>query len=431
MIENLLEKAKRKTGAAEAFVIQSDETNVSFDAGILKNANRKRSFGVVLRVIHEGRLGFSSSTDPGRIDDMVERAIAASKYGKTADFEFPRSADTCIVNTFDPAVESFSPETAVTEGNRTIEMLKERCPKGLTYTEFTSTVSTVRIANTTGLDLSYRETGFSQGVTMIFVDGDSILWISDGGSFGTLEMRTEQYVEHIAELAVNAEKKAPKITGNFPVIFAADQMPHLLQSVEMGVDGRRLLNGDSPLIGKSGERVLGSVTLTDDPRIDNAPGSRPFDDEGVPSRTNALFKDGVFQDFLFDLDTAAKTGNAATGSAHRGMLTQPQIGTSNLMLSGGSSDIGTMIAAMNEGVVVYDVLGGGQSNLIAGDFAFNVMLGFLVKNGEIIGRLSDTMLSGNVYSAFGNIAAMGTEIKPIGTVFTPDVMFTELSISGR
>jgi PmbA protein len=113
------------------------------------------------------------------------------------------------------------------------------------------------------------------------------------------------------------------------------------------------------------------------------------------------------------------------------MLTQPQIGTSNLVLSGGTSDLGTMIKDINEGVIVYDVLGGGQSNLIAGDFAFNVMLGFLIRNGEIIGRLPDTMLSGNIYDAFGNIASMGSEVKPVGSVFTPDLMFAELSISGR
>lgn len=431
MIEKLLETAKQKADAAEVFITETSEIAVSFESGALKSAERKSSYGIGLRVIHEGRLGFSSSTDPGRADEMVERAISGSRFGKEVGFEFPGQYAACNVKTFDPAIESFSPGIAVEEGKRTVEMLRERYSKGLTYTEFSSRVSNVRIINTSGLDISYSETDFRQNITLLVVNGDSILWLSDGGHFGTLDMRTDEYVANIAALAINAETMAPKTSGSLPVIFTAQEMPTLLKSIEMGVDGRRLLKGDSPLIGKSGEKVLGNVTITDDPCIDNAPGSRPFDDEGVSSQTNILFKDGVFQDFLFDLDTAAKTEHSPTASAHRGMLTLPQIGTSNMILSGGTSNLDEMISSVDEGVIVHEILGGGQSNLLAGDFAVNIMLGFLIKNGEIAGRLPDTMLSGNIYSAFGNISFMGSDVKPVGTYFTPDVMFSELPISGR
>ncbi|MFC1541129.1 TldD/PmbA family protein [Candidatus Latescibacterota bacterium] len=430
MIEKLLETAKRKADSAEVFLEETSEIAVSFESDILKSVERKNAFGLGLRVIHEGRIGFSSSTDPHRIDEMVDMAVACSRFGKEIQFEFPGNAEICDVSTFDPAIETFSPEIAVQEGNRTVEMLKELYPKGLTYTEFSSTISTVRIINSSGLDISYRDTDFSQYITLVIVDGDSILMINDGGHFGTLDMRTDKYVKNVADLAVKAETKAPKTSGLFPVIFTARKMPELLKSIEMGVDGRRLLKGDSPLIGKSGEKILGNVTITDDPCMNHAPGSRPFDDEGVFSKTNILFKDGVYQDFLFDLDTAAKTGHSPTSSATRGMLSLPSIGTTNMILSGGTSSLDEMISLTDTGIFVYGVLGGGQSNLLAGDFSLNIMLGFLIKNGEIAGRLPDTMLSGNIYSAFGNISHMGSDVKPVGTIFTPDVMFAELPISG-
>ena len=88
-----------------------------------------------------------------------------------------------------------------------------------------------------------------------------------------------------------------------------------------------------------------------------------------------------------------------------------------------------MISGMDEGVIVYGVLGGGQSNLLAGDFALNIMLGFLVRNGEIAGRLIDTMVSGNVYSAFNSIDRMSSEVTQTGALFVPDIMFSELSLS--
>jgi len=200
----------------------------------------------------------------------------------------------------------------------------------------------------------------------------------------------------------------------------------------MGIDGKRLLKGESPLIGREGERMLSSVTLIDDPFIDHAPGSRPFDAEGVPSQKNILFEDGVFRSFLFDLDTAGKTGRTTTASAERSALSIPAIGPSNMAMSPGSSSLEEMIGKIDRGVIVYGVLGGGQSNLLAGDFALNIMLGFLIQKGEIIGRLLDTMVSGNVYNSFSSIALTGSETRLVGSnMVVPDVMFSEISLSSR
>ena len=431
MVEKILEAVKSKVEAAEVFFMDTSASEVSFEAGNLKSAERKNVFGISLRVINKGRVGFSSTTDPDRLEDVVENALSSSRFGKEAQFEFPGKAEISNVSTFDPAIESFSPSEAVEEGKRTVNMLKESCPKGLTDINFSFSVTTVRIANSYGLDASYSYTDFNHLVMSVIVEGDSILWIADGGHYGTLNIRTDEYVEKISNLALKAETKAPKISGTLPVIFTAEEMPNLLQAIELGVNGKRLLKGDSPLIKREGQKVLGNVTLTDDPYIDNAPGSSPFDDEGVPARINVLFKDGVFQTFLFDLDTAAKTGHSSTASASRGMLSTPGISTSNLVMSPGTSSFDEMISGIDKGVIVYGVLGGGQSNLLAGDFALNIMLGFLIQNGEITGRLIDTMVSGKVYRAFGDISVMGAEVKPVGTVFVPDVMFSELSVSSR
>lgn len=449
MIEQLLEKAKRRVDTAEVYALDDTTMELSFEAGKLKSAEHKVFSGLGLRVIHNGRLGFSSTTDPGTLDEMVEKARAASAFGKAADFEFPARSDLSrsrragaepqqadaaenpAVITFDPAVESYSPEEAVREGRKAVEMLRETVPKGLTDVHIETSVSTIRILNTSGLDVSYRTTDFSHYIQSVIVDGDSILWIDDGGNYSNLTVGTEKYVRKISGLATLAEKKAPKVSGSLPVIVTAEELPELLESIEMGVDGKRLLKGESPLIGREGKKVLGQVTLVDDPFVDNGIGSRPFDDEGVPSQRTVLFDNGVFRSFLFDLDTAAKTGSVSTANAERQSLSTPMIGTSNLVMSTGTSNLDEMIADTREGVIVYGVLGGGQSNLIAGDFALNIMLGFHIRDGEVRGRLTDTMVSGNVYDAFGVIARMGAEIRHVGSVFVPDVMFSELSVSSR
>ena len=67
MIEQLLEKAKRRVDAAEVFALDDTTMELSFEAGKLKNAEHKVFSGLGLRVIHNGRLGFSSTTDPGTL----------------------------------------------------------------------------------------------------------------------------------------------------------------------------------------------------------------------------------------------------------------------------------------------------------------------------------------------------------------------------
>ena len=431
MIEKILDSAKRNGDSAEVFYVETESNKISFESGILKNIDKKNLCGISLRVIHEGRLGFSSTTDPERTNEIIGKARASSLFGKEARFEFPPMTEIPSVNTLDPTVEEYSPVEASQEGKRAVNALRETCPKGLTDVTLETSVTTVRIANTSGFDMSYRSTCFSHYVITKIIEGDSIIWIGDGGHYSTLTIKTEEYVKKIADLARKAETKAPGVSGNIPVIFTAQEIPSLIQSIELGINGRRLVKGDSPLVGREGQSVLGKLTLTDDPFITGAPGSRPFDDEGVPSQRTVLFKDGIFQSFLFDLDTAGDAGSSTTSNADRGMLSSPKIGTSNLVMSAGDSNLNEMILSIDEGVIIYGVLGGGQSNLITGDFALNIMLGFLIRNGEIAGRLVDTMVSGNVYNAFGAVSALGRDVLQVGTLFVPDIMFSELSITGK
>ncbi len=431
MLERILDQAKRRGASAELFITERFESEVFIEAGNLKNAERKRRIGIGLRVIDNGRIGFAASSDESRGDELLNRAISSARFGKEAKFSFPGNTAGTNVNTFDPAIESFDPDAAAKEGMRAVDAIRVECPEGLTDVSLSSTSATFRLLNTEGLDICWKGTEFSHWVTTVIVEGDSILWVTDGGSYGILDIRTDEYVRSIADLVRKSRVKAPRVSGEMPVFFAAREMPNLLQAIEMGVNGRRLVKGDSPLAGREGEKILGHVTLVDDPLIAGAPGSRPCDHEGTPSKRNPLFENGVFRSFLFDLDTASKSGHKPTGNAIReGLFAPPSSGITNLVMSPGTMDADDCIAGMREGVAVYGVLGGGQSNLLAGDFALNVMLGFYIRDGEFCGRVTDTMVSGNIYQEFSNCAPCSV-VKPSGAVFAPDVLFDRLSVSGR
>ena len=74
---------------------------------------------------------------------------------------------------------------------------------------------------------------------------------------------------------------------------------------------------------------------------------------------------------------------------------------------------------MKQGVLVEQLLGAGQGNELGGDFRANLSLGFLIEDGEIVGRVKNTMISGNVYEALNNVEAIGSQPE---TVFGTRVM---------
>lgn len=54
-------------------------------------------------------------------------------------------------------------------------------------------------------------------------------------------------------------------------------------------------------------------------------------------------------------------------------------------------------------------LGLRQGNPINGVFSANVCLGYKIDDGQVVGRVKDVMLAGNVYAALQNIEAISLD----------------------
>src|SRR3989304_4005482 len=62
-----------------------------------------------------------------------------------------------------------------------------------------------------------------------------------------------------------------------------------------------------------------------------------------------------------------------------------------------------LIADMREGLVVDILMGASQGNVLGGEFSGNVLLGYRVEKGKIVGRVKDTMVSGNIYEVLKEV----------------------------
>ena len=102
---------------------------VSFESNRLKEIMRRDTSGVALRVIDDGRIGFTSTTDVSRESELIERAATLVPFGSEAAFEFPGPSEYPSVDIVDPAVPQVAQQAMIDTGQGLIECLLEEWPE--------------------------------------------------------------------------------------------------------------------------------------------------------------------------------------------------------------------------------------------------------------------------------------------------------------
>ena len=413
MSESLLNAAASKFDQAEVYRVESESHPVSFESNKLKEIMRRDTSGVALRVIDEGRIGFTSTTDADRESELVDRAAALAPFGSQAEFSFPEPTEYPSVDIVDPKVPEISQQSMIDTGQRLIEALLDEWPDLLCDARIGWAMGRGRILNSAGIDVSYAQTSYYCSLGAQLIRGTDMLnvWAGYGSShhFGEDELdRLLQTVRRSLRWSKETAQ-AEANTGDLPVIFTPRGVgATLLHPLLSGFSGKNVANASSPLSEKWGEKIVDErISIYDNPLIDGASGSRPFDDEGVASRKLALIDDGVAGGPLLDLQTAGQLGKSSTGSAVRGLASTPSPSSSVIDIAAGDTNFEDMISGVKEGLIVEELLGAGQGNELGGDFRANVSLGYKIENGEVVGRVKDTMISGNVYNVLSQVEHVG------------------------
>jgi len=84
---------------------------------------------------------------------------------------------------------------------------------------------------------------------------------------------------------------------------------------------------------------------------------------------------------------------------------------------------------IDDGVFIRDLIGFGQSNIINGDISCTVGLGFRIKNGEIVGRVKDTMIAGNLYELLAGNVQLSSDLDYTGRL--PHAVVEGLAVSSK
>jgi len=170
----------------------------------------------------------------------------------------------------------------------------------------------------------------------------------------------------------------------------------------------------------------------DDPALDGRFNSAPYDDEGIPHQRTVLVKHGMIEGFLYDLETAAQSGVTSTGNGLRSMFSPPSPGPTNLIFGAGDTLVSDIIADIKEGLLVENALGLGQGNVISGAFSNPLSLAFKIEKGEIVGRVHDVSIAGNIYDLLREVAAVSKEREWVyRSLYLPYILLPSLNVTTK
>jgi len=432
-VENILAQAKKVAEEAEVFMVSSEETPVQFEANRLKHIQSKQSTGVALRIIRQGKLGYATATELDS-QNLVNMAVETAQFGMIAKFELPSLTSYPQVEVFDPDIESVSIEEMAKLGEELIIAVRGHTPDIVCEAGVTKGIISVRIINSRGGQASYKQSIFSLGIEGQLVRDTDMLFVGESQSSCHPILEPKAVTELVLQQLELAKNQASVPTKPLPVVFTPNGVASaLIPPLMAAFNGKTVLEGVSPIGNRLGQSVFDEkLWLWDDPTIAYRPGSYPCDDEGIPSQRTPLIEQGIVTNFLYDLHTAALAHTHSTGNGSRSRGGLPAPSPSAFIVAPGKATFDEMVNDIKEGLVVEQLMGASQGNILGGDFSGNVLLGYKIEDGKIVGRVKDTMVSGNIYQLLKQIAAIGSDARWVsGFLNTPPLYLRSVSVASK
>jgi PmbA protein len=446
VIDQVFQRLGRRAQAADALWRRAEHTSIAFESGRLKAAGVSEESGINLRVLRNGRVGVAgtTATSPADLDSLRERALSSAELGEPLELRFPVPSSLPDVATRSGTAADASLERLIAIGRELVGRLSRSGCQVNVAVERTTGETTV--GNTGGARGAYPSTAVAVTADLTRIDGDDVLMVYDvyTGTDLPAAADLEAIITSIEGRLDRALRVAEPPQGALPVVFSPAGLSAILLPLEQGLSGKAVLQGISPLAERVGAALFDArISLSDDPLVPGRIASRPIDDEGIPSATTCLVERGVVRRFVYDLETATRAHTTSTGHGHRSIFGKPRIAYSNLVIGGQAPTAAYratgnvqrlgdgLLDGVDDGLLVDDLIGVGQGNVISGAFSHPVGLAYSVRKGEIVGRVKDAAVAGNVYDLLKKVGGFGTDWRWYGSRWSPSILLDGVSVARR
>lgn len=271
---------------------------------------------VTLRVVRDSRVGVATTNnvDADGLVDLARRATAAAETAPPDD-SFPGlapSADPPRVDGYDEATAALGPDDQARLAAATIDAAGDMPVYGF----FTSAVSELAVASTTGLAVDQRMT---DATALVVAAAEGCSGYAEHTAWRAQEIDPSAVAHEAVEKAARTKGAGELEPGVYRAVLEPYAFADLLDYFShdsLGAVG--LLEERSYLSGRIGERIVDEkITIADDP-LDPRGLPKAFDFEGTPKQRVLLIEDGVARGVVWDRTTAARSRNGASTTGHAG-----------------------------------------------------------------------------------------------------------------
>jgi PmbA protein len=404
--------AARRAGAdqADAIAVRSVSLSVDVRDGAVEESQRAEADDLGLRVLVGKKQAVISTNDlnGGDFDGLAERAVAMARVAP--EDRFAGLADASLLAREFPALDLLDPDMPG------VDVLEHRAREaedaGLTVTGVSKSGGASASAGIGGMVLvtshGFHGTtlGSRHSIAMSAIAGDGTGMETDYDYTSTLHAAD---LDSAAEIGRSAGERAVKrlhprkvATRRVPVVFDRRIAGSLVGHLASAVNGASIARKTSFLREKLGERIFApNIDIIDDPLRPRGQRSRPFDSDGVAQSVHKVVEGGVLKTWFLDSATARELDLQTTGHAQRGVSSTPSPGPSNLHLSAGPKSPKELIAEIEDGFYVTDLIGMGV-NLVTGDYSRGAS-GFWIENGEPTFAVSEVTIAGHLSDMFKSL----------------------------
>lgn len=400
----------------EIYRYRSHSSRLAHSGGELKSKETDDSFGIAVRALEDGRIGFGYCQREADVAKTLERALKASRSARKSGFGFAPAAQAPALEISDPHIdpEDYKGMKAlVDEAREAAESLGGKSRIILSFSQ-----DRIGLQNSAGFEGSYQKTVFSLYAECMSGDGFGSAYLTST----SLPKDTESVGKDAAEMAKAMQGAGKPGDGLYTVVMEIEALENIIETILPSFSGDWKRRGMTRL--SEGARMFSDkLTMVENP-LDGV-AARPFDDEGTPSAPKTIVEAGAVKGFLYDRETAALSETEGWGSCSRASYdSMPAISSSNIVISPGDrEDLGDL----DRYIELRSAHGAHTANITSGDIGLEASSAFLVEKGQRK-PVKGFMLTGNAFEMLSRIEGMEKRQRVYGSLISPRIAFSNVQV---
>jgi len=436
LAERLVAAARRAgADAADAIAERGMSQSVEVRDGTVEASERSEGDSMGLRAFVGRRQAVVSTNDPkSDVDELAARAVAMARVAP--EDQHAGLAEPDLLARTIPELDLLDPDLPSVERLEEIARAAEAAAlavKGVSKSGGASAsagIGGMVLVTSGGFTGAYL--GSRHGASVEAIAGNGTGMERDYDFSSALHasdlMAPDAIGRAAGERAVRRLNPKKVATKRVPVVFDPRLAGTIVAHLASAINGSAIARKTSFLKNRMGERLFApGITIIDDPLRRRGLRSHPFDAEGVAGERRALIADGVLTTWILDCATARELGLKTTGHAQRGVSSTPSPGSSNLHLEPGRQSPKELIADIEEGLYVTDLIGSG-ANMVTGDYSRGAS-GFWIEHGELTYPVSEVTIAGHLNDIFRSLTP-ANDLTFRYSVNAPTVRIEGLTVAG-